>query len=93
MVKKYRDHYFMIEEMNFKTKNAQKIFTVVENFYKEKKIKTLRVDGVSIEDKNWHCNLRSSNTEPLIRLNIEAKSRNIFKQKTDEVVDLIKNNL
>ncbi|TSC91675.1 MAG: phosphomannomutase [Candidatus Berkelbacteria bacterium Licking1014_96] len=93
LVKKYRDNYFMVEEMNFETENAEKIFVVIEKFYKERKIKTSRLDGVSIETKDWHCNLRASNTEPLIRFNIEAKTKELLRQKTDEVVGLIKKNI
>ncbi len=50
-----------------------------------------RTDGLSYEFADWRFNLRSSNTEPLIRLNVEARgSRQLLREKTDELLDLLK---
>jgi phosphomannomutase len=38
---------------------------------------------------DWHFNVRPSNTEPLLRLNLEARSQKLMEQKRDEVLDLI----
>jgi len=51
--------------------------------------KTDRLDGLTIEYDSWWFNLRPSNTEPVIRLNIEADSESLMKQKKDEVLGLI----
>ena len=49
-----------------------------------------RLDGISISFADWHCNVRLSNTEPLLRLNLEAKSRELMEQKRDEVLAFIR---
>ena len=47
-------------------------------------------DGVSIRFDDWHFNLRPSNTEPLLRLNLEATSRALMEQKRDAILNLIR---
>jgi len=50
-----------------------------------------KTDGLSVEYENWRFNLRMSNTEPIIRLNVEARGDvNLMKQKTDELLKLIR---
>ena len=49
-----------------------------------------RLDGVSIEYPDWHCNVRPSNTEPLLRLNLEGLTPALMEEKRDEVVALIR---
>lgn len=48
------------------------------------------LDGVSISFHDWHCNVRSSNTEPLLRLNLEATSRQLMEEKRDELLTFIR---
>jgi phosphomannomutase len=48
------------------------------------------LDGISIEYPEWHFNVRPSNTEPLLRLNLEATTAALMEQKRDEVVALIR---
>jgi phosphomannomutase len=47
------------------------------------------LDGISIEAEDWHLNVRPSNTEPLLRLNLEALSQELMERKRDEVLELI----
>lgn len=47
-------------------------------------------DGVSLEEKDWRANIRPSNTEPLLRLNVEAGTRELMEQKRDEILALIR---
>ena len=47
-------------------------------------------DGVSVEYDDWHFNARPSNTEPLLRLNLEAKSKALMEEKRDQVVEIIR---
>jgi phosphomannomutase len=47
-------------------------------------------DGVSVSFDDWHFNVRPSNTEPLLRLNLEAKSRELMEAKRDQVLDIIR---
>ncbi len=49
-----------------------------------------RMDGVSVEYPDWHCNVRPSNTEPLLRLNLEAVTPELMEEKRDEVLALIR---
>jgi phosphomannomutase len=48
------------------------------------------LDGISVEYPDWHFNVRPSNTEPLLRLNLEAKTQALMESKRDEVVALIR---
>jgi len=47
------------------------------------------MDGISFEFEDWHFNVRPSNTEPLLRLNLEALDAGTMAQRRDEVLDLI----
>jgi phosphomannomutase len=49
-----------------------------------------KLDGLSVEYRDWHFNVRPSNTEPLLRLNLEAVSQNLMTEKRDEVLALIR---
>jgi phosphomannomutase len=49
-----------------------------------------QLDGVSAEYPDWHFNVRASNTEPLIRLNLEATSEALMAAKRDEVLSYIR---
>lgn len=48
-------------------------------------------DGVSVEYEDWHFNVRPSNTEPLLRLNLEATSQALMEEKRDQVLEIIRN--
>jgi len=48
------------------------------------------LDGVSVLYDDWHFNVRPSNTEPLLRLNLEAKSKALMEEKRDQVLDIIR---
>ena len=48
------------------------------------------LDGISVEFDCWWFNLRKSNTEPLLRLNLEADTKQMMEEKKKEVMDLIK---
>lgn len=93
LVKKLRENYFMIEETNYETKNASKVFSAIEKYYQGKDLKIFHLDGISIESDAWQCNLRVSNTEPLIRLNLETRSKALLKEKTKEIEEIINKNL
>ena len=49
-----------------------------------------RIDGISVSYEDWHFNVRPSNTEPLLRLNLEALSQELMEAKRDEVLDFIR---
>jgi phosphomannomutase len=49
-----------------------------------------KLDGLSVEYDDWHFNVRPSNTEPLLRLNLEAKTPDLMARRRDEVLALIR---
>jgi len=52
--------------------------------------KQMELDGITVEYPEWRFNVRPSNTEPLLRLNVEAKSKELMEQKRDELLELIR---
>ncbi|MFP4401083.1 MAG: phosphomannomutase/phosphoglucomutase [Candidatus Woesearchaeota archaeon] len=74
-------------EINFKVENKQEVMDKVKESYPDAKISDL--DGITIEYDSWWFNIRASNTEPLLRLNLEANDENIMKEKVSEVKELI----
>ena len=48
------------------------------------------MDGITVEYKDWWFNVRGSNTEPLLRLNLEARTKELMIEKRDEVLGLIR---
>jgi phosphomannomutase len=48
------------------------------------------LDGISVDFDDWHFNVRPSNTEPLLRLNLEATSQELMEAKRDEVLAVIR---
>ena len=48
------------------------------------------LDGLSVDCDDWWFNLRASNTQPLLRLNVEAETEDILREKTTEVLELIR---
>lgn len=74
-------------EFNFKTDKATQILEALKDKYKEGKLST--VDGISIDYGDWRFNVRTSNTEPLMRLNLEARTEALVKEKVQEVKTFI----
>ena len=83
------DKYDASGEINFKVDNKQKAMAEIENTYKDKAESIDKLDGVSIWFKDWWFNLRPSNTEPFLRLNIEAKGKDLLESSQKELIDLI----
>lgn len=76
-------------EINSKLSDAQASIARVKEAYKDGKVETL--DGISVEFDNWRFNLRSSNTEPVVRLNLETRGdKALMQQKTDEILALLR---
>ena len=59
-----------------------------ERFGSEGRVREL--DGLSVDADDWHFNVRPSNTEPLLRLNLEARSQELMERKRDEVLAVIR---
>ena len=78
-------------ELNYRVPDAQAAIAAFEARYAPHALVLDRTDGVSFEFANWRFNLRSSNTEPLIRLNVEARgSLTLMHAKTEELLALLK---
>lgn len=75
-------------EFNFRVKNAKEVMTAVKKEFPEGELSEL--DGVSISFADWRLSLRSSNTEPLLRLNIEVDINGNVNEKKEKVIKLIK---
>ena len=82
-----KNTYFISGELNFTVENKEGIITEIEKKYSDAKIE--KVDGLSFEYEDWRANVRSSNTEPLLRLNIEARSQELLDSKVEELKKLI----
>ncbi len=85
------EKYYKIEETNFEVNDKIKKLQQIKNHYKKlNPEKIMEMDGVSVEFKDYWFNVRPSNTEPLLRLNLEAVSKDLMEEKTKEVVRVIK---
>lgn len=78
-------------EINSKLADAKVALDRVLAAYQDQAKSVDRLDGISVEFENWRFNLRSSNTEPVVRLNLETKGdKLLMQQKTDEVLALLR---
>jgi phosphomannomutase len=85
----YRRRYFITGELNTPVSDvALKLEELQERFGSEGVVSHL--DGISIDAKDWHMNVRPSNTEPLLRLNLEARTPELLERKRDEVLAAIR---
>jgi len=85
--------YYNSGEVNFRIKNKeQAIKTVVDKFItNQKPIKIFDFDGFRLEFKDWWFNIRPSNTEPYLRLLVEAKTQKLLDEKLSSIKTILKN--
>jgi phosphomannomutase len=84
-----RERYFITGEINTPVPDvALKLQELKERYSPEARISHL--DGISVDGDGWHFNVRPSNTEPLLRLNLEARTRDQMERKREEVLQLIR---
>jgi phosphomannomutase len=86
-----RERYFISGEINTKLASMSEVpakLQAIEARYKDAQI--ARMDGISVDYPDWHFNVRGSNTEPLLRLNLEATSPALMDEKRDEVLSVIR---
>jgi phosphomannomutase len=87
----YREQYFISGEINTKLPSMDQVpqkLAAIESRYKDGEIAHL--DGVSVDYPDWHFNVRASNTEPLLRLNLEAATPQLMEKRRDEVLEVIR---
>jgi phosphomannomutase len=78
-------------EINSKVADADEAMARVYEAYKADAIKEDRIDGLSLEFETWRFNLRKSNTEPVIRLNVETRGdKELMDEKTQDLLTLIR---
>jgi len=89
LMAEFRSRYFISGEINSEVADQAAKMEEIAADYADGKITTL--DGVSVDYPDWHFNVRPSNTEPLLRLNLESLvSRAHMEEKRDEVLGLIR---
>jgi phosphomannomutase len=85
----YRSKYFISGEINSTVEDAEGKMREIEERFSDGEI--TKLDGISVDYDEWHFNVRPSNTEPLLRLNLESLvSREDMEARRDEVLDLIR---
>jgi phosphomannomutase len=80
--------YFISGEINSTVADAPAKMRELAERYGDGKVEQL--DGISVTYPSWHFNVRASNTEPLLRLNLEALSREEMEQRRDELLAIIR---
>jgi len=89
VLRPFRERYFITGEINTPVAKVGAKLDELETIYgREGEVSHL--DGLSVDGDGWHFNVRPSNTEPLLRLNLEALSESLMEQKRDEVLAVIR---
>ena len=90
LMAEFRSRYFISGEINSEVDDPEAKMAEIEELYGEG-AEVAHLDGVSIDHPDWHFNVRPSNTEPLLRLNLESLvSREHMEAKRDEVLAIIR---
>jgi phosphomannomutase len=87
MLSRLESRYFLSGEINSRVDDPEAKIEEIAARYGDGRVE--RVDGISVSFSDWHFNVRASNTEPLLRLNLEALSRQRMEQQRDEVLAVI----
>jgi phosphomannomutase len=91
LLRPLREKYFISGEINTKVSSiaaaAEKIEQLARTYAHGN---VYQLDGVSAEFDDWHFNVRPSNTEPLLRLNLEGLTPEIMERRRDEVLGIIR---
>lgn len=74
-------------EINTEVQNRENVLDKIKNAYKDGK--TNELDGITVEYNDWWFNVRASNTEPILRLVVEADSRELMDKKVKDITSLI----
>ena len=83
-----RARYHISGEINSRVDDVERALARISERYADAPQE--RLDGLSVEFPDWHFNVRPSNTEPLLRLNLEAGSQGDMETRRDEVLALIR---
>jgi phosphomannomutase len=86
----YHERYFLTGEINTPVADVALKLQELKERYAGEGGRVSHLDGISVDFDEWHFNVRPSNTEPLLRLNLEALSEPLMESKRDEVLALIR---
>jgi phosphomannomutase len=86
----YRERYFLTGEINTPVADVPLTLQELKERYSAEGGSISHLDGLSVDFDEWHFNVRPSNTEPLLRLNLEALSDELMQAKRDEVLEVIR---
>jgi phosphomannomutase len=89
ILKPFRERYFLTGELNTPVPDVERKLEELEQTFASGG-EVSHLDGISVEAEDWRFNVRPSNTEPLLRLNLEARSEELMEQKRDEVLGVIR---
>jgi phosphomannomutase len=84
------DHRFRSGEINSDVEDAATVMRSIEERYRAEGAEIDHLDGVTVSFPMWWFNVRASNTQPLLRLNVEADDRQTLETKTAEVLAMIR---
>jgi len=84
LVAPYKKNHYLIEEVKLKSENLSKVLKKIQIDYRGYKQNEL--DGLSIESSEFRFNLRGSNTEPVAKFNMEAKSKKILEEQKEKIL-------
>jgi phosphomannomutase len=90
LLEPFRSQYFLTGEINTPVADVPLKLQELKERYSAEGGRISHLDGISVHFDDWHFNVRPSNTEPLLRLNLEALSRDLMEEKRDEVLELIR---
>ena len=93
MIDEYEANYNLAGEINTRGVVAKDVMERLQEIYGDSANEVLTVDGLTFEFDTWRFNVRASNTEPLVRLNLEADSVPLMEEKRDEVLAVIREGL
>ncbi len=80
--------YFFSGEINSKVDDVDAILATIKAKYSDGNM--FELDGISVEYDNWWLNVRASNTEPVLRLIVEGKTKEVMEEKRDELLKIIR---
>jgi phosphomannomutase len=84
------DHRFRSGEINSEVADVAATMQAIEERYRAEGAAIDHLDGITVEFPTWWFNVRPSNTQPLLRLNVEADDPETLRAKTDEVLAMIR---
>lgn len=91
MVSHMEEEFPCSGEINLPASDTKKVLAAVRDKYAKDAVSVDTIDGIGINFENWRFNLRPSNTEPLIRFNLETRGdRKLMEEKRDEIVAFVK---